>query len=69
VENHFEDLYVDRRIIVTCVKCEGVDWIHLPQERGQWRVLVNTWFLGFLKGEEFLHQLNDVSFSRHTVLH
>jgi hypothetical protein len=24
------------------VKCEDVDWIHLPQDRSQWRFLVNT---------------------------
>jgi len=22
--------------------CEGVDWIHLAQDRDQWRALVNT---------------------------
>jgi len=22
--------------------CQGVDWIQLPQDKDQWRVLVNT---------------------------
>jgi hypothetical protein len=24
------------------IKWDGVDWIDLPQDRGQWRALVNT---------------------------
>jgi hypothetical protein len=24
------------------IGCEGLDWIHLAQERGLWRALVNT---------------------------
>jgi hypothetical protein len=24
------------------IGCEGVDWIHLAQDRDQWRTLVNT---------------------------
>jgi hypothetical protein len=23
------------------VRCEGVEWMHLAQDRAQWRVLVN----------------------------
>jgi hypothetical protein len=41
-----DDLGVDGRIIVIMdlreVKWEGVDWIHLDQDRDQWRALVNT---------------------------
>jgi hypothetical protein len=31
---------------------EGVDWIHLTQDRDQWRTLVNT-AMGPIKGGEF----------------
>jgi hypothetical protein len=24
------------------IECEGVDWIHLAQNRDRWRALVNT---------------------------
>jgi hypothetical protein len=24
------------------IELEGVDWIHLDQDRGQWRIVVNT---------------------------
>jgi hypothetical protein len=24
------------------IGCDGVDWIEVPQERDQWRALVNT---------------------------
>jgi hypothetical protein len=38
-----EDLGIDRRIILNWIlkKCESVDWIHLAQNRDQWRVLEN----------------------------
>jgi hypothetical protein len=37
VRNNLEDLGLDGRII-----WEGVDWIHLAQDRGWWWALVNT---------------------------
>jgi hypothetical protein len=30
------------RMDLTKIEWEGVDWIHLAQDRGQWRALVNT---------------------------
>jgi hypothetical protein len=34
---------------------EGVDWIHLLQDRDQWWALLNMeWTLGSIKGWEFL---------------
>jgi hypothetical protein len=32
----------DIRIDLREMECEGVDWMHLAQDREQWRVLVNT---------------------------
>jgi hypothetical protein len=37
--HHFEDLHRDRRIISGW---KGVGWIHLFQDRDQWRALVNS---------------------------
>jgi hypothetical protein len=37
------------------IRCEGVDWILLAQERVQWRVLLaGDEPLGFIKVEEFV---------------
>jgi hypothetical protein len=43
------------------IKLEGVDWIHLAQDRDQWRDLVNmvTNFPVPLKAGNFLTTLND----------
>jgi hypothetical protein len=52
------------------IRCEGVDWIHLDQDRDQWWALVNTVMCepeGSLPNElldstdsgEFLDQLNE----------
>jgi len=30
------------RVGVRETGCEGVDWIHLAQDRGHWRALVDT---------------------------
>jgi hypothetical protein len=30
------------RMDITETGCEGVDWMHLAQDRNQWQVLVNT---------------------------
>jgi hypothetical protein len=41
--------------------CEDLDWIHLAQDRDQWRVLVNM-VINFripIKGREFFEQLRD----------
>jgi hypothetical protein len=35
--DHTEDLRIDGEIW-----WEGVDWMHLTQDRDQWRVLMNT---------------------------
>jgi len=42
--DHSEDLSVDGNIILEWVldKWECVDWIHLAQDRDQWRAPVNT---------------------------
>jgi hypothetical protein len=40
-----EDLGVDGRIILELIRktgWKGVDWIHVAQDRDQWRALVNT---------------------------
>jgi hypothetical protein len=37
--DHQEDLDVDWRIILGW---SGMDWTDLPQNRGQWRAVVNT---------------------------
>jgi hypothetical protein len=60
--DHLEDLDLDGRIL---------EWIHLAQDRDQWRVLVtiehgNGSFVS-VKGEEFIDQLS-VSFSRRILL-
>jgi hypothetical protein len=50
---------------------DGVEWMHLAQNRDQWRALVNTemnlrvpW-----KAGNFLTRIATVSFSRRTLLH
>jgi hypothetical protein len=44
--DHLEDLNVDEKIILDWILWktgwEGVDWIHLAQDRDQWQALVNT---------------------------
>jgi hypothetical protein len=41
-----EDQGIDGRIILEWIfremKLEGVDWMHLAQDRDQWRAVVNT---------------------------
>jgi hypothetical protein len=44
MRSHLEHLVIDRRVIKTDLEEIGrnsVDWIHLAQDRNQWRVLVN----------------------------
>jgi hypothetical protein len=51
--DHLEDIGVDGRIILEWVLekygVKIVDWMHLAQDKDQWRALVNTvinfWFL------------------------
>jgi hypothetical protein len=41
--DHLEDLYVDNiRINLRETGWEGVDWMHLAQDRDQWWALVNA---------------------------
>jgi hypothetical protein len=54
--DYLRDLDVNRRIILEWILQkwgggEGVNWVHLAQDRDQWRGSVKT---GFIKGEEFL---------------
>jgi hypothetical protein len=37
--DHSEDLHVDGKVIL---EWEGVDWMHLAQDRYLWLALVNT---------------------------
>jgi hypothetical protein len=43
--DHLEDLGIDRRIILEWILrdigWEGVEWIHLGQDRDQWWALLN----------------------------
>jgi hypothetical protein len=46
--DHLEDLHIDGRIIIDWIGLdpwetgwEGVEWMHLAQDRDQWWVLVN----------------------------
>jgi hypothetical protein len=50
---------------------KGADWIHLAQDRDQWRILVNMVLnLRVLqKAGSFLTRLVTISFSRRTLLH
>jgi hypothetical protein len=42
--------WVDYKIDLTEIGCDGMDWSHLAQDRDQWRALVNTVMnLGFHK--------------------
>jgi hypothetical protein len=40
--NYLEDLGVNGKIDLTEIGWEGVNWIHLVQDRDQWRAVVNT---------------------------
>jgi hypothetical protein len=40
--DHLEDLSVDGKKDITEIQWEGVDWLHLAQDRDQWRAVVNT---------------------------
>jgi phenylalanine-4-hydroxylase len=58
------------RMYVRETGCEDVDWIHLAQDRRQWRTLVNraTNILVLLKTRNFFTGLATVSFSRRIML-
>jgi hypothetical protein len=49
---------------------EGVDWIHLSQDRDQWGAVVNTVMNIWVprKAGNFLTSLVTISFSRRTLL-
>jgi hypothetical protein len=61
--DHLEDLSVDGKIILEWIReigWEGVDWMHLAQDKDQWRALVKTVMnVGFIKGGELLDYLSD----------
>jgi hypothetical protein len=40
--DYSEHLDVDGKIILEWIGWEDVDWIHLAQDRDQWRAVVNT---------------------------
>jgi hypothetical protein len=40
--DHWKGLDVGGRIILKCMLESGTDWIHLTQNKRQWRALVNT---------------------------
>jgi hypothetical protein len=51
------------------VTCEGVDWIHLSQDRDQWLTFVNTVMdLGFHKILEMSSQGEEILASRKKIL-
>jgi hypothetical protein len=47
---------------------EGVDWMHLTQERDQWQDVVNE-PSGFIKAGTFVTSCVTISFSRRTMFH
>jgi hypothetical protein len=61
VMNHSEDLGLEGRIILIWVLGTEVwcmDWIHLAEDRGRWRAVVNTVTnLRFFKARNFLSSL------------
>jgi hypothetical protein len=38
--DHLEDLGVDGRMILKKTGCKVIDWMHLAQDRDQWRAFV-----------------------------
>jgi hypothetical protein len=39
---HLQDPDVDGRIILRWIRCEGMDWIDVSQDRDRWQALVNA---------------------------
>jgi len=56
---------------LTEIRLDGVDWVHLAQDRDQWRSLVNTVMnlQVTYKAGNFLTIWVAVIFSRRTLLH
>jgi hypothetical protein len=64
-------MWLDRiRVDVREIVWEVEDWIHLAQDRDQWRGLMNTAMKlrVLLRTEDFLASFFTVSFSRRTLL-
>jgi hypothetical protein len=56
------DICIDGKIILKWYinKLEGVDWIHLAQDRNKWQALLKMVMNSCpIKGREFLGHLND----------
>jgi hypothetical protein len=53
------------------VGCEGVEWIHLAQDKDPWWALVNMLLepSGSMKGREFLEHLRDCHCLRGALIH
>jgi hypothetical protein len=59
------------RVGVREIEWEGVDWIHLIQDRDQWHVFVNKVMDPWVpwKAGNFLTSWVTISFSKRTLLH
>jgi hypothetical protein len=40
LQDHSEDIGIDGKIMLE-IRWEGVDWMHVAQDRDQWRAVVN----------------------------
>jgi hypothetical protein len=56
----------DIRMVLRVIRWEGVDWMHLAQDRDQWQGPVNT--VMYIRGG-FLTSWITIWFSRRTLLH
>jgi hypothetical protein len=71
--NHSEDLEVHEKIIFEWILreigWESVEWIHLGQDRDQWRAVLNTVMKRWVtyNAGNFLTSRVSVSFSRRSV--
>jgi hypothetical protein len=54
-KDNLGDLRLDEVLEIEGIGCERMDWMHVTQNRIQWRALLNTVMkLGSIKGREFL---------------
>jgi hypothetical protein len=70
--DHLEDLGIDGKIILELILGkQGVDWLRLTQDRGQWQtvvIMVMSFWVASKVGS-FLNGRVTISLSRRTVLH